>query len=249
MTDVSDRREREEHQQRIDQAAFDASKAAENVALGFLRIRANQPNEASDLLATAARELNRVAAVLSAADAGSGDNAAPLPAIPTHLLDTLDTRWLINVLGGALSIAERIDAARGRTASDAVPLLPGESRGADIAGAISAIMVRLRSKAHGNAGQAFEGMGPDRPPREESAGRREKSTASDATTCPKCGSSDWIKDVNLDSAAAIDIRFATLPQESGRSRLRADFCGDCGYIELYAIYPAELLSDWRARNE
>jgi len=67
--------------------------------------------------------------------------------------------------------------------------------------------------------------------------------------CPKCGSSEWINDVNLDASGAIDIRFATLPQESGRSRLRASFCGDCGYIEFYALNPRELLAAWRWQHE
>jgi len=66
--------------------------------------------------------------------------------------------------------------------------------------------------------------------------------------CPKCGSSEWVKDMNLDASGAIDIRFSTMPPEHGRSRLRANFCGDCGYIEFYAIYPRELLSEWRSRN-
>jgi predicted nucleic-acid-binding Zn-ribbon protein len=66
--------------------------------------------------------------------------------------------------------------------------------------------------------------------------------------CPKCGSDEWVKDVNLDASGAIDLRFTTLPQEQGRSRLRACFCGDCGYIEFYAIYPRELLNEWKNRQ-
>jgi hypothetical protein len=59
-------------------------------------------------------------------------------------MDTQDARKLLAVLETAQEIAERVDAQRGHTIGDDIPLMPGESRGTDLADAISMLCYRLR---------------------------------------------------------------------------------------------------------
>ena len=49
-------------------------------------------------------------------------------------------------------MAERIDAARGRSLGGGVPLLPGEARGTDLAEALSETALRVRTEVHGPRG-------------------------------------------------------------------------------------------------
>jgi len=59
-------------------------------------------------------------------------------------MDTQDARELLAVLETAQEIAEKVDAQRGKTIGDDIPLQPGESRGTDYADAISMLCYRLR---------------------------------------------------------------------------------------------------------
>jgi hypothetical protein len=76
----------------------------------------------------------------------------PAAAIPLEQLDTPDTRHLLSLLEKAQEVAERIDAARGRSLGENIELLPGESKGTDLAEAISEIALRVRTEVHGPAG-------------------------------------------------------------------------------------------------
>ena len=60
-----------------------------------------------------------------------------------------DLRELLGLLEAAQSVAERIDAARGFTVGDSIPLQPGESRGTDLAESVSLLALRVRQEARG----------------------------------------------------------------------------------------------------
>jgi hypothetical protein len=87
--------------------------------------------------------------------------ASPLPdsaqitpsAIPLETLDTPHTRRLLALLMEAQEVAEQIDWERGRALDESVPLLPGESRGTDLAESISEIALRVRTEVHGPRGR------------------------------------------------------------------------------------------------
>lgn len=68
-------------------------------------------------------------------------------------LDTPDTRELLGLLERAQVVAERVDAQRGRSLDADVPLLPGESRGTDLAESISELALRLRLEVGGTKGR------------------------------------------------------------------------------------------------
>ena len=74
---------------------------------------------------------------------------APVP-IPLHLLDTPDTRELLERLQAALPIAERIDAARGRSLDEA---FPGDAKGLDLGDAVAALIARMTTEVHGARGR------------------------------------------------------------------------------------------------
>ena len=73
--------------------------------------------------------------------------------------------------------------------------------------------------------------------------------------CPKCGSEDVIDPVELQTDLKTEIISLGTFQKpdamvfKGRqtSSLRASVCGDCGYVELYALNP-QYLKGGRARD-
>ncbi len=82
--------------------------------------------------------------------AGAADTPAmPRRDIPLNLLDTPDSRELLDLLSRALVVAERVDASRGRSLPSDVPLSPGESRGTDLSESISEITLRVGIEVHG----------------------------------------------------------------------------------------------------
>lgn len=84
------------------------------------------------------------------------DLSAQAAAIPLHQLDTADTRRLLELLEEAQSVAELIDAARGRVLPPHIPLQPGESRGTDLAESISYLALRVRTEIYGPADRQQE---------------------------------------------------------------------------------------------
>jgi len=65
------------------------------------------------------------------------------------LLNTPNIHKLLATLERAQQIAERIDAQRGRTVGDTIPLQPGESAGTDLAESISILALRVRQEVRG----------------------------------------------------------------------------------------------------
>jgi len=113
-----------------------------------LLLLAQEANDAS-------RRANRL---LTAAGAGgAGGCGAPgmsrVAPIPLEFLDTSETRRLLYLLEQAQEVAERIDAQRGRSLGQEIELLPGESRGTDLAESISEIALRMRTEVHGPRGR------------------------------------------------------------------------------------------------
>lgn len=72
-----------------------------------------------------------------------------MPEVDINQLDTPDTRALLAALENAQEIAERVDAARGRTVGNDFPLQPAESAGTDLAESIALLVLRLRNEVGG----------------------------------------------------------------------------------------------------
>ena len=106
---------------------------------------------ATDRAAEASEEAGAALALLQRL----GVRAAPVPAqsepIPLHLLDSPDVRELHALLRQAVTIAERIDQARGRAVSPSFPLGDGETAGFDLAEGLQNIVLRLEGEAFGPA--------------------------------------------------------------------------------------------------
>jgi hypothetical protein len=102
-------------------------------------------NEANDK----AQRVHRLLLQAGASDPGTPSGRD----IPLHLLDTPDTRELLDLLKRAQAVAERVDASRGRSLSSGFPLSPGESYGTDLAESISEIVLRVGIEVHGPAGK------------------------------------------------------------------------------------------------
>ena len=132
----------------IADAAGDA--AQEAAAL----LRAGRADEAIPLVEEATEKARLLVGSLENAGAEpAGVRAAP---VPLALLDTAFARLLLDMLTRAQDVAEQVDAERGRVLADTVPLLPGESRGVDLAESISHLCERLRLEIHGPDGGGRE---------------------------------------------------------------------------------------------
>lgn len=84
----------------------------------------------------------------------AGMAVAPSPVeIPLHQLNTQDTRDLLYMLECCQQIAERVDHQRGRVLPGGVPLAAGESRGTDLAEAVSLLVARLSREVYGPKGR------------------------------------------------------------------------------------------------
>jgi len=70
-----------------------------------------------------------------------------------NALDTPNARALLEALERAQELAELVDAERGHSLPEHIPLQPGESRGCDIAEELSYINLRLRSEIHPRRGR------------------------------------------------------------------------------------------------
>lgn len=68
-------------------------------------------------------------------------------------LDSPEARALFLALSHVQDLAEAVDAQRGRTLPEEVPLQPGESRGTDYAETISNLAQRLKVEIFGPAGK------------------------------------------------------------------------------------------------
>uniref|UniRef100_UPI00375397F3 hypothetical protein n=1 Tax=Armatimonas sp. TaxID=1872638 RepID=UPI00375397F3 len=83
----------------------------------------------------------------------AGPDMSKLPdftgAIPLEQLSTSDTRELLELLTRALVVAERVDAARGRSVGLDAPLGEDEPAGCDLAEAIGLIRLRVKEEVLG----------------------------------------------------------------------------------------------------
>jgi hypothetical protein len=114
---------------------------------------AEDAREAEGHARETAESIRAALGVLTAPDTGELPPAPTRDAIPLALLDTPDTRELLSLLTRAQAVAERVDAARGRCLPESVPLAPGESRGTDLAEAVSLIALRVAVEVHGPPGR------------------------------------------------------------------------------------------------
>lgn len=99
-------------------------------------------------------ELRQVSGDLHAVAPPAG--STPGGDIDIFQLNTPDTRELLALLEKAQEAAERVDAARGRSLDDSIPLSPGESRGTDLAEQVSYIALRVRGEVYGAKGKGLE---------------------------------------------------------------------------------------------
>lgn len=74
-------------------------------------------------------------------------------------------------------------------------------------------------------------------------------------TCPKCGSTEILENVSMNTlgeagpAGTIAFRLEEtfgFMKKSTRVEARAWICGACGFAELYAAEPEKLAESWRA---
>ena len=128
-------------------AALRASLETQSAArhLDDLDDRAVLPEVAADTVAAA----RSCVGALQQLGATFPNMPAPQP-VPLHLLDTPDTRELLERLQAALPVAERIDAARGRSLDKA---FPGDAKGLDLADALASLIARLTTEVHGMKGR------------------------------------------------------------------------------------------------
>jgi hypothetical protein len=144
----------------LDHAARNASVAVDaalDVVGALLDAQVQGRTVHPDELLPIAREANtaiqRAYRNLLALGAREADGMPRAQPVPLDLLDTPDTRHLLYLLEKAQEVAERIDAVRGRSLGEDVPLLPGESAGTDLAESISEIALRVRTEVHGPKGR------------------------------------------------------------------------------------------------
>ncbi|MES2460843.1 MAG: hypothetical protein V4671_09675 [Armatimonadota bacterium] len=126
-------------------------KAHEQISLSGIALFEKKTIEAHEHRITAQNAARNALSVLSEL----GVRATPLPPpapIGLDQLDTPDTRELLALLESAQAVAERVDAARGRSLPG-IALTPGESRGTDLAESISYLALRVRSEVCGPLGR------------------------------------------------------------------------------------------------
>ena len=131
-----------------------AALRAAMLARYFATPGAAEPEEAvqaAQRAGLAVEEAAHALALLDSLGARPADVPLPPPPIPLHLLDTPDARELLGALRHAVTIAERVDRARGRALPPSVGLLPEGTRGLDLAETLSEIARRLEMEIYGPA--------------------------------------------------------------------------------------------------
>lgn len=135
--------ERAKQQERLNDAAGRAKQLIEDLAGAEQYPLVQQASGLLRLLMQAG-----AAAPFAPQQAGAGLDLSGLA-----VLDTPNTRELLELLERAQVVAERVDKERGRSMSPEVPLLPGESRGTDLAEAVSLMALRVRGEVFGAKGR------------------------------------------------------------------------------------------------
>lgn len=151
---------------RVEQTKVDVKRALEGVGRGRVvamhSVKAHEKTGdtaklyadlslADDLLYAGQEALERIADGLPSPSSlplkSPGTGSLDLSALSTFGSD--DSRELLALLDRAQEVAERIDAARGYTVGDSIPLHPGESQGTDLAESVSLLALRVRREAEG----------------------------------------------------------------------------------------------------
>ncbi|MBC7807945.1 MAG: hypothetical protein H7145_17590 [Akkermansiaceae bacterium] len=70
-------------------------------------------------------------------------------------------------------------------------------------------------------------------------------------TCPECGSAKWMAKIKTLTPSntrlyVTDETFFDGPK--GISGVRAEGCGDCGYVQYYLEDPQVVYDEWRKHN-
>ncbi len=120
----------------------------------YLAVTQNRPLAAGVPVGDKLREVFEGAALLGKAIGKvAGPDMEKIPdftgAIALDMLDTPDTRELLELLTRALVVAERVDAARGRSVGLDAPLGEDEPAGCDLAEAIGLIRLRVKEEVLG----------------------------------------------------------------------------------------------------
>ena len=150
-------------QSAVDKAGRAANRTVEAV-LDTVEMLLRDDVPAAKTAALVANEAAQNAFLLLVA-AGANVPAAPAAReVPLHLLDTPETRRLLDLLRQAQAAAEAVDAQRGNVLSDDIPLGAGESRGTGWAEEVSFLVERLRIEVEGprDALQGHAGPWPGR---------------------------------------------------------------------------------------
>ena len=72
--------------------------------------------------------------------------------------------------------------------------------------------------------------------------------------CTKCGSAELLAGEVKTSEGEVNLYVYGNPEalvfkDSERCPMKAVTCGSCGYVELYATRPADLLAAWRRSQQ
>jgi hypothetical protein len=148
----------DERQQQLDQAALRSVQATEHVAVALFRMRDGLNMEAEEQLRSADREIQRVVSLLVSAGAASPHNGgssrpSSIGDVPLHLLSSPAAKRLLALLEETLEAAEQVDWERGRCVDEDAKLLPGESRGVDLAESVSELVLRVKTEVNGPRGR------------------------------------------------------------------------------------------------
>jgi hypothetical protein len=166
-------RPRSPRDERLDQAALDqaaldrtAALCQEVVELVGRASRISQNPEVKALMDLAVRNAREAINTLNGKRDAKSPLLEPQPNVeepekkPDKLalsslapLDTPAARRLLALLEETLEAAEQVDFERGRALTEDIPLLPGESRGTDLAESISEIALRVRVEVNGPKGR------------------------------------------------------------------------------------------------
>lgn len=69
--------------------------------------------------------------------------------------------------------------------------------------------------------------------------------------CPKCSSPKWMTGIETlrEGEVALAVRRPDRKNRAvGYSRVHAEVCGECGYIEFFLDAPSEFYEEWRKHN-
>jgi hypothetical protein len=115
---------------------------------------------AAETAVRAANDVSQLMARRLSAEGVTFPDAAPKPELDLGALASLSSPTAAEILDrlrrDLLPLAERLDAERGHAMPDEYVPLPGESRGTDVAEAISLLILQLKRDVEGARGRGLE---------------------------------------------------------------------------------------------